>query len=138
MEQPAPKELKRIFTIVFADTSYCNRMEIFNPDHGPHSDGSAIDIFLRANSPDELRLANAIVALLVQEKPVVNWGALIWNKQTWDRRGGPLPYEQRVKMPHTDHIHIEWGKHGRMTQEFPGFETKLKAVLAKHLAQREQ
>ncbi|WP_460981008.1 hypothetical protein [Spirosoma fluminis] len=134
MEQPAPKELKRIFTKVFQDSGYCQRMEIFNPGHGPHDDGSAIDIFLNANDSDQKKLADAIVRLLVSEKPRVKWGAVIWNRQTWDNRGGPVPYEQSQTMPHTDHIHIEWGPKGRVTMDFPGFEEKLSQVLQNHLA----
>ena len=44
----------------------------------------------------------------------------------------PLPYEQAKAMPHTDHIHVEWGTQGRMVGSFPGFEDKLRAVFATH------
>ncbi len=134
MEQPAPKELMRIFTEVFDGTKYCQRMEIFNPGHGPHDNGSAIDIFLDATDADQRKLADAIVRLLVSEKSRLKWGAVIWNRQTWDNRGGPIPYERAQTMPHIDHIHIEWGPKGRMTMDFPGFKDKLAEVLANHKA----
>jgi len=132
MEQPAPKELKRIFASVFQDTKYCQKMDIFRPHHGPHHDGSAIDIYLSADDPDEKELADAIVQLLIQEKLLVKWGAVIWNRLTWDGRGGPLPYEQAKTMPHREHIHVEWGEKGRLTLEFPGLEEKLKEVFIAH------
>ena len=103
-------------------------MEIFNPGHGPHSDGSAIDIFLNVNNAGESALANSLIRLLVRQKHVVRWGAIIYNRQTWDNRGGPVPYERARSMPHTDHIHIEWGPVGRRTSAFPGVESEIETI----------
>jgi hypothetical protein len=128
MEQPAPRTLRDMLARVFKGTRFCQRMEIYNPGHGPHNDGSAIDIFLSVGNPDEFDVANNLIALLVAEKHTVKWGAIIYNRQTWDRRGGPIPYEGRKSMPHTDHIHVEWGSKGRMTSNFPGLETQIMAI----------
>ena len=128
MEQPAPRTLKEMLARVFGETCYCRRMEIFNPGHGPHSDGSAIDIFLNVNNPGEFALASSLIRLLVRHKTLVRWGAIIYNRQTWDNRGGPVPYEQARSMPHTDHVHIEWGRVGRMTSAFPGVESEIQTI----------
>jgi hypothetical protein len=128
MEQPAPKTLRDMLARVFRGTGFCTRMEIYNPGHGPHTDGSAIDIYLSVNDPDELLIANRLIEVLLQYKTTVKWGAIIFNSQTWDRRGGPLPYEQRKKMPHTDHVHIEWGTQGRKTSNFGSLEEQITLI----------
>jgi hypothetical protein len=125
VEQPAPKALKEMLARVFMDTRFCKRMEIFNPGHG---DGSAIDIFLNVGDASEYTLACKLIQLFVENKQLIKWGAVIYNRQTWDNRGGPVPYEQATRMPHTDHIHIEWGKVGRMTRVFPGLEDGIKTI----------
>ena len=113
---------------VFKGTGFCQRMEIYRAGHEAHSDGSAIDVFLSVKDPDELLIANRLIGLLVSEKHTVRWGAIIFNSQTWDQRGGPLPYERKKTMPHTDHIHIEWGAQGKKTTSFGGLEAEITAI----------
>jgi hypothetical protein len=128
LEQPAPKALKEMLMRVFKDTRFCKRLEIYNPGHGPHDDGSAIDIFLDVNDPGEYTLAAKLAHLFALKKSAINWGAVIFNRQTWDNRGGPVPYEKAATSPHTDHIHVEWGEKGRETKVFPGVEAQMEAI----------
>jgi hypothetical protein len=134
--QPAPTALWKIIHSRFPDRTRFLGI-IMPPGHDDHSEGRALDVGVRAWVPSEKQLAYELVDALNDFSFEVMWSYFIWNKQIWysDARGGPLPYENAAKMPHTEHIHISWSKATSGKSTFYGFANALDDILSDEAAE---
>lgn len=123
--QPAPKA---VWEIIHSRFPYKTRFLgiLTGPGHQDHSEGRALDVGVRAWMVLERELANYLIGSLCDFSFELCWSYVIWNKQIWYSDGrGPLPYENAVKMPHTEHIHISWEREASQFKDFPAFANDL-------------
>lgn len=123
--QPAPTAIWKIINSHFPDKTRFLGI-LTGPGHQDHSEGRALDVGIRAWVPDEKELAYYLVGSLCDFSFEVCWSYVIWNKEIWYYDGrGPLPYENALKMPHTEHIHISWARAASQFNTFPAFSNDL-------------
>lgn len=120
--QPAPKAL---WTLVHAYFPQVRNLGIYNDRNvagtkkkSGHAEGRAIDLGLLAGRPSEKALGDQLFRILISTHQELGLDHVIWNRQIWSQtRGGPRRHTGTSA--HTDHLHVEFTRHGSQNTEFP-------------------
>lgn len=129
--QPAPKA---VWSLIHGNFPIARFLGIYNRRNvagtstpSAHSEGRALDIGLLVGRPREKALGDRLFQVFIDEAAEIGVHHVIWNQQIWSAsRGGPRPYTGAS--PHTDHVHVAWGRVASQRTSFPRFMIAL-AVL---------
>jgi hypothetical protein len=94
-------------------------------DDDPHKNGRALDIVLLASIPSERAEADEVVRVFLERREMMQWGAVIYNKEEWNSAGSKSPRLsndtdawEKARFEHVTHIHIEWPDHKKDDDSF--------------------
>jgi hypothetical protein len=133
-DQPAPSTILSIIEQRFTIAPRGTTTGIYNPNHGPHGEGRALDIGLNANNTNDCIVGDLLVQCFIRNQQELRWAWMIWNHKEWDgdsNASRPVrgPLARDPNSPHTDHIHIDWNQPNSQLNNFPGFVADLDAMI---------
>ena len=136
--QPAPKSAIRLIHANFPQVRnlgiYVCRDVRGTHTRSSHAEGRALDIGLRADLPAERLIGDQLFHAIIASATRSGIDNVIWNRQIWSVAhpairpfvgnypgGGP-------RNPHTDHIHVEWTRHGSQSERLRFLELQVSIV----------
>jgi hypothetical protein len=116
--QPAPLAVWNLIHPRFPNLRF-EGFGIYNPGHGDHGEGRALDLGrLLVSEPEEHVLALGLIRVFQTVKTEMSWSYLIYDQDIYysDIRG-----QQRGGFvgDHTNHIHVSWSRANSQTVLFP-------------------